>query len=196
MTYATLAQVKSALRLPLTDTVDDAALNLNLAAADEAINAYCGRTFGTAGTVDAVRVYATGKADYVEIDDCTSITKVEYTTDEINWTETTEYQTEPLNSFTDGLTWPTTRLRRTRNGAWPIGNGYATVRVTGKFAFGSVPASVTQASVLQTVRWFKRADAPFGVAGFGDIGAIRVTRQVDPDVEVLLQPYRRLRAAL
>lgn len=196
MTYATLAQVKSALRLPLTDTVDDAALTLNLAAADEAINAYCGRTFGTAGTVDATRYYAAGKADYVEIDDCTAITTVEYCPDEVTWTATTEYQPEPLNSFTDGLTWPYTRLRRTRNGSWPIGNGQATVRVTGKFAFGSLPSSIVQASVLQTVRWFKRADAPFGVAGFGDIGAVRVTRSIDPDVEVLLQPYRRLRAAL
>lgn len=196
MTYATLAQVKSALRLPATDTVDDAALELNLAAADEAINAYCGRTFSTAGTVDTTRYYAVGKPDYVEIDDCTAITTVEYTDNGVDWTATTEFQPEPLNSFTDGLTWPYTRIRRTRNGAWPVGNGLATVRVTGKFAFGSVPSSITQASVLQTIRWFKRADAPFGVAGFGDVGAIRVGRQIDPDVEVLLQPYRRYRSAL
>ena len=196
MTYATLAQVKSALRLPLTDTVDDAALELNLAAADEAINAYCGRTFGTAGTVDTTRLYAVGKPDYVEIDDCTAITTVEYTDNGVDWTATTEFQPEPLNSFTDGLTWPYTRIRRTRNQYWPVGDGLATVRVTGRFAFGLVPSSVTQASVLQTIRWFKRADAPFGVAGFGDVGAIRVGRQIDPDVEVLLQPYRRYRSAL
>ena len=196
MTYATLNQVKAALRIGTADTVDDAMLNLSLASADEAINVYCGRTFGTAGTADATRYYAAGKPDVVEIDDCTSITTVEWSQDGTNWNATTSYQAEPLNNMTDGIAWPTTRLRVKSNLAWPVMNGLETVRVTGKFAFGSVPSSVTQAAILQTVRWFKRADAPFGVAGFGDMGAVRVTRSVDPDVEVLLQPYRRLRAAL
>lgn len=195
MTYATLAQVKSALRLPPTDTVDDAAIELNLAAADEAINAYCGRTFGTAAA-DSTRKYAAGKADCVEVDDLTAITTVEYSTDGSTWSTTTSYQAEPLNQFSDGLTWPYTRLRAISNFSWPVYQGLATVRVTGRFAFGSIPSQVVQAAVLQTVRWVKRPDAPYGVAGFDAIGAVRVSRSMDPDVEVLLQPYRRYRAAL
>jgi hypothetical protein len=44
------------------------------------------------------------------------------------------------------------------------------------------------------MRQFKRYDSPLGVAGFGDIGAIRVGR-TDPDVEALVQPFKRYRAA-
>ena len=66
MTYASLSQVKAALRL--TDSVDDSMLTLALSSADEAINAYCGRTFGTAAA-DSTRTYAAGKPDAVEVDD-------------------------------------------------------------------------------------------------------------------------------
>jgi len=42
-------------------------------------------------------------------------------------------------------------------------------------------------------RLFKRLDSPLGVAGFGDMGAIRVSRFLDSDVEQLLMPYRIMR---
>jgi hypothetical protein len=31
------------------------------------------------------------------------------------------------------------------------------------------------------------------VAGFGDLGAIRVSRYLDPDMAQLVEPYRRMR---
>ena len=86
MTYSSLSQVKAALRL--TDSVDDSMLTLALSSADEAINAYCGRTFGTAAT-DSTRTFAAGKPDAVEVDDLQSITTVEFASDGINWVATT-----------------------------------------------------------------------------------------------------------
>jgi hypothetical protein len=56
-----------------------------------------------------------------------------------------------------------------------------------------VPTAVKQACVIQSSRIFKRLDSPLGVAGFGDMGAIRVGRYLDPDVEQLLMPYRIMR---
>jgi hypothetical protein len=44
------------------------------------------------------------------------------------------------------------------------------------------------------MRQFKRYDSPLGVAGFGDIGVMRVSR-VDPDVAALLEPYVKLKVA-
>jgi len=185
--------VKSALRL--TDSVDDSMLTLALSSADEAINAYCGRTFGTAAT-DSTRTFAAGKPDAVEVDDLQSITTVEFSTNGSDWTATTAYQPEPLNNFTDGLSWPTTRLRvNSSSFSWPVNIGVQTVRVTGKFAFGSTPSSVTQAAVMQSSRFFARLSTPLGVT-MGEFGAVRLLSRVDPDVEVLLQPYRRLRAAI
>lgn len=195
MTYASLNQLKSALRL--TDSIDDSNLTLALNAAEEAINAYCGRTFGTAVVTPTARTYAAGKPDEVELDDLTSITTVEWSKDGSTWTATTDYQAEPLNRYTDGLSWPITRIRATSNFAFPVMNGIQTVRVTGIYQFGAIPSSVVQAEILQASRVFARLSSPLGVAGFAEgIGAMRVSRAVDPDVEVLLQPYRRFRAAL
>lgn len=195
MTYATLTQLKSALRLQ--DSIDDANLTLALNSAEEAINAWCGRTFGSAGTAVTTRYYAAGKADDVEVDDLTSITTVEWSRDGSTWTATTDYQAEPLNRYTDGMTWPITRLRTINAFAWPVMNGVQTVRVTGVYQFGAIPSSVTQATILQASRVFARLSSPLGVAGFADgIGGMYVRGGLDVDVQQLLMPYRRYRAAL
>jgi hypothetical protein len=34
-------------------------------------------------------------------------------------------------------------------------------------------------------------DSPLGIAGFGDMGAMRVSFKGDPDVNMLLAPYVR-----
>ena len=194
MAYATLKQLKSALRLQ--DSIDDANLQLALESAEESINAWCGRTFGTAGTATA-RYYAAGKPDEVELDDLTSITTVEWSKDGQTWTTTTNYQAEPLNRYTDGLSWPITRIRATYNFSFPVLNGIQTVRVTGVYAFGSIPSSVTQAAVLQASRVFARLSSPLGVAGFAEgVGIMQVRGGLDVDVQQLLMPYRRYRAAL
>ena len=195
MSYATLSQLKAALRVPNSDTVDDSTLQLALDAASEAIIVHCGRTFGTAAT-DTSRVFAAGKADVVEVDDLSSITAVYFSDDGSTWNITTDYQAEPLNRRADGMPWPITRLRAVRNFSWPVLAGIQSVRVTGVYAFGYVPDAVVNAAALQAAFIFKRADAPFGVAGWGDMGAIKVTRALDPTAEMLLSPYRKLRAAL
>jgi hypothetical protein len=63
-----------------------------------------------------------------------------------------------------------------------------TVQVTGSFGWSAVPLDVRMACILQAQRLFKRFDSPLGVAGFGDMGVIRVSR-VDTDVQALLAPY-------
>jgi hypothetical protein len=47
--------------------------------------------------------------------------------------------------------------------------------------------------VIQAARIFKRNDSPLGVAGFGDMGVLRVGRSLDPDVQQLVDPYRLVR---
>ena len=111
------------------------------------------------------------------------------------WT-TSDYQLEPLNGVAGGLTQPYTRLRAIGDylfPVWSIGNTYsniAPVQIVGVFGWSAIPTAVRQACILLAMRQFKRYDSPLGVAGFGDLGAIRVGR-VDPDVEALLQPYRK-----
>lgn len=57
------------------------------------------------------------------------------------------------------------------------------------------PAPIVAAATIQTMRIFKRNDAPFGVTGASDFGQSAVIARIDPDVKQLLQTYRRLVAA-
>lgn len=52
-----------------------------------------------------------------------------------------------------------------------------------------VSDAVRRACVMLTARLFKRRSSVEGVAGFGDLGAVRVS-SVDPDIEQLIAPYR------
>jgi hypothetical protein len=200
MVYATVSQLKSALRL--TDSIDDSMLTLAADSATELVNAYCGRTFGTAGTVTATRYYAARKTNHVEVDDMAAApTFVEYASNRDGiydvTVEAANYVTFPTNGLIDGLSWPFTAIQTINTVTWPISfTDEPVISVTAVWGFGSIPQSVVQAALLTGSRIFARLSSPLGVAGFGDVGVMRVQSKVDPDVEVLLQPYRRIRAAL
>jgi hypothetical protein len=190
--YASLADVKAALRI--TDSMDDSLLETAIESASRLIDGFTARSFSNAGT--AVRNFAATDAINLIIDDAITVTKVE-STDEIGdsyteWTAT-DYQLEPVNSRADGLYSPYTGIRAVNTYTWPVVDYQALVRITGTWGWASVPTAVKQACVIQSSRIFKRLDSPLGVAGFGDMGAIRVGRYLDPDVEQLLMPYRIMR---
>jgi len=193
MAYATLAQVKAALRI--TDTVDDTLLEMARVSASNLIDGYTGRTFTPSGTV--TRVFAPAD-DYVLQTDDIAGTAVTITSStgadgvfDVTW-KTTDYQLEPLNGVSNGQAVPFTRIRAIQDYLWPTAGGEATVRVSGVFGFPSIPLVITQAAVLQSSRIFTRLQSPLGVAGFGEMGVVRVTRALDPDVAALVEPYRRI----
>jgi hypothetical protein len=203
--YASTAQIKAALRI--ADTVDDSLISMAGSAASGMIDTYCQRTFGqTFGT----RVYSPDTPFICQIDDLVqsgSVT-INLSTNldgvyDITIT-TNDYQLEPLNAIMDGTPWPATRIRAVGSYLWGIGDWdyyfqetptKASMQVIGTFGWPAVPAAITQAAVLQAARIYKRTDSPLGVAGFGDLGAIRVSRGLDPDVAMLVAPYVRERVA-
>ena len=190
--YATLLDVKAALRIQ--DSIDDTLLETAIESASRLIDGFTARSFFNAGT--AVRNFAATDAINLIIDDAITVTKVE-STDEIGDTYTewnaTDYQLEPVNSRASGLYYPYTGIRAVNTYTWPVVDYQALVRITGTWGWASVPTAVKQACIIQSSRIFKRLDSPLGVAGFGDLGAIRVGRYLDPDVEQLLMPYRIMR---
>ena len=192
--YATLAQVKAALRI--SDTVDDSLLEMAVESASRAIDGHAGRYFYSSGT--ATRYYAADDSFVAQTDDIsgTAIT-LETSANGNGVFDTTwavgDYQLEPLNGNVDGLAIPYTRIRAVNNYLFPVSGEEALVKVTAVFGWASVPTSITQACIIQASRIFKRLDSPLGIAGFGDMGAMRVSRYLDPDVEQLVAPYRRLR---
>ena len=192
--YATLAQIKAAARI--SDNVDDLLLEMAVESASRAIDGHAMRSFYSAGT--ATRLYAADDWETVWIDDLagTAITLVTDPDDNGSWSitwKTTDYQLEPLNGISDGLQIPYTRIRAVKDYALPTKSDKALVKVTGVFGWPSVPSAITQACIIQASRIFKRLDSPLGIAGFGELGAIQVTRDLDPDVAQLVSPYRRMR---
>jgi hypothetical protein len=198
--YATRNQVKAALRIGTADTLDDDLIDNCVGAASRLIDGYCNRKFWQSGT--ASRVYQAEDSFYCSIDDIagTAITlKTSSQADgtfDVTW-KVSDYQLEPLNGNLDGLTWSYDKIRAVGDYLFPTVNAnygeQALVQVTAVFGWPAVPEPITQATIIQASRIFKRYDSPLGVAGFGDLGAIRVSRFLDPDMAQLVEPYRRMR---
>jgi hypothetical protein len=193
--YATLAQVKAALRI--TDTVDDSLLEMAIESGSRAIDGYANRNFYANGT--AVRVFAPSDSFMTEIDDLISVTTLKTKSDDDSGFDTTwttdDYQLEPLNGRADGITTPYTNIRAVGDYLFSQFEGEATVQITGVWGWATTPIAVTQACVIQSSRIYKRLDSPLGVAGISDIGIMRVSNRLDPDVAQLVDPLRRIRFA-
>ena len=199
--YATRNQVKAALRIGTADTIDDDLIDNCVGAASRLIDGYCNRRFWQTGTAEA-RVYQAEDSFYCSIDDIagTALTLKTSTqadgTFDLTWSRS-DYQLEPLNGNLDGLTWSYDKIRAVGDYLFPTVNAnygdQALVQVTAIFGWPSVPEPVTQATIIQASRIFKRYDSPLGVVGFGDLGQIRVSRYLDPDMAQLVEPYRRMR---
>ena len=193
--YATLAQVKAALRI--TDTVDDSLLEMAIESGSRAIDGYANRNFYANGT--AVRVFTPSDSFMTEIDDLISVTTLKTKSDDDSGFDTTwttdDYQLEPLNGRADGITTPYTNIRAVGDYLFSQFEGEATVQITGVWGWATTPIAVTQACVIQSSRIYKRLDSPLGVAGISDIGIMRVSNRLDPDVAQLVDPLRRIRFA-
>ena len=194
--YATLADVKAALRI--TDTVDDSLLEISIEAASREIDGFCERVF-TQST--ATRIYRPTDAFTVDLDDLQTVTTLKTDTDgdgvfDTTW-GTADYQLNPLNGIAGGITTPYTTLKAVGSYLFPIyeprnvNSQEASVQIAGVWGWPSIPTAVKQACIILSMRQFKRYDSPTGVMGFGDLGVMRVGR-VDPDVEKLLMPFRRM----
>lgn len=195
--YASLQDVKTV--LGIGDQDDDIAIMLAVTAASRAIDHHCRRQFGVA-TATAQRLFdapAPWKLDNMG-NGLIPITDIQTTTGLVvesasgpgeSFTTTlvrdTDYELWPLNAAADGRPW--THLR-----VWGYPQGGTRYRVTATYGWTTVPDAVAQACLVQAVRFFKRKDSPFGVAGSPEFGGeMRLLAKVDPDVAVLLAPYRR-----
>lgn len=191
--YATLAEVKDA--LSISDDVDNTKLEMAVESASRLIDGYCQRVFYNIGS--ATRIYV-AQSDFVcNIDDLQSVTTLKTANNadgifDVTWTSS-DYQLEPLNGYSSGVTQPYTRIRAVGDYLFPLSGEEALVQLTGTFGWSSVPTTITQATIIQAERIFKRLDSPLGVAGFGDLGAIRVSSRLDPDVAELVSAYRLMR---
>jgi len=198
--YAALSDVKAALRI--TDNIDDTLLELCIESASRDIDGMCERVFYQ--TADDVRTYVPTDSFLVEIDDLVSLTTLKTSSGGVNfditWDLSNDAQLEPLNSQAGGVVTPTTRIRAIGDYLFPVWEPSnvnaqeATVQVTGTFGWASVPTAIKQATILLAMRHYKRYDSPLGIAGFSDVGAVRVSSR-DYDIASLVQPFKKVRMA-
>jgi len=189
--------------LGISDAVDDNRLTLAADAATQMIQNYCDRHFVQQATATA-RVFTADTPWLLQVDDISTTTGLIIKTDEdgdgvfeTTWAAS-DYQLEPLNGKTGGQDWPYTRIRAIDAREWPSDYGQAVIQITARWGWANpdalddyLPHPVEQAAQIQAVSIFKSADAPLGIAGFGDIGIMRLRQAMHPVAIALLAPYRR-----
>jgi hypothetical protein len=186
--YVTVAEAKGYLRIPAADTEDDVRLGLDVAAASRAIDRATKRQFGklaAAGERFYTAQYDCDRGWFVTIDDLQDLTGLVVTS---NATAITDYRPAPLNAAGEGKPYTELVFGSTVRPA----TSYGGVSVLAAFGWNAVPDTIKDAALLQTARFFKRSDAPFGVAGSPESGSeMRLLAKVDPDVAVMVADYVR-----
>lgn len=193
-TYCTLAELKSRLGILATDTADDFEIALAVESASRWIDGYCDRRFWRS---TETRTFEARDRWHVDVGDLVSVTTLKTDesgdgTFETTWTANTDYQQLPYNTTVFGETWPYDALRAVGSRVFPLCTGYARadrVQVVGVFGWPAIPANVKQSALILSADALKAKDAPFGVAGYGDYGPLRI--RDNPVAVGLLRRYRR-----
>ncbi len=192
--YTTLLTVKTALGIPVDERDDDFYLEATIESVSRMIDNHTGRRFYAETDT---RYYAPISIDEIYTDDLLTVTTLKTDDDadgtfETTWT-TSDYHLLPFNAATGGR--PYTRIETSGYGSYsfPVGTKKA-VQIAGSFGYcttANLPKPVAEACKLQSIRLFKRKDAPFGVIAGGEMQQSMSIPDLDPDVKMLLSPYVR-----
>ena len=186
--YATVEDLREHLgddgsRLPLR------LLERAITAASRAVDMHTGRRFWKDET-PTTRRYRTRWDDVAWVDDIASTTDLVIETDDGTW-GSGDFALWPYDADqTDPDAHAWWRVEAVGGRRFPVLQGQVSLRVTAYFGWSGVPDAVNAATLLKAAQLFQRRDAVFGVAGFAEFGAVRITRK-DPDVIDLLAGYVR-----
>jgi hypothetical protein len=195
--YCTVEEIKSRLGIP--DAADDFELGLAATGASRMVDEITGRYFWR-GT--DTRTYVPENWFRQPLDDLVSVTTLKVDRDgdgvfEESWTQGTDYALEVgfghYNVSAKGEQWPYTAAQVITGGklfpfVW-MWSHLDRVQVAGTFGWPAVPLNVKNAALIAAADLFRLKDAPFGVAGFGEFGAVKVT--ANPRVMALVHRYIR-----
>lgn len=193
--YATPAALKSRLKIP--DTDDDFEIHGACFSASRWVEQYCERVFWRSQS-EARTFVPTGaySLDLPEFNDVVSVSAIatDATGDgtfETSWVST-DWQLLPYNTSGPEAK-PYTSVKAVGTKTFPSSSTVLArddrVQITGIWGWPAVPYAVREATLVLAADHYKLKDAPFGVAGFGEFGSIRV--RANPRVASLLDPYRR-----
>lgn len=199
--YTDLASLKAWLGISVTTY--DSMLTQALNSASRAIDNYCHRRFWLDPTA-VIRTFASAGSICLEFPDdgIGDLTDLVVATDlggdgtfETTWAAG-DYELLPVNAphaSPDPEPWTAIRSVTGRAFPAPLWTGRSDrVQITARWGWPQVPDPVVQACLIKAAALFHRKDSPQGIAGFGDFGAVRLSRREDTDVCNLLDPYRWL----
>lgn len=192
--YCTLAEVKARLGIETADTADDTKLENMIEGISRALDELCCRRFYSDGS-DATRYFTAEISEAVDPGDMVALTTLATDdngdrTYENTWAPT-DYDLEPYNAALDSK--PYTEIAVTPQGVYSFPSGIKKgVKIIGKWGWPSTPESINEACLLLTEKLFKRKDAIFGVVGMPGMGELKQIIRDDPEVNLLVMPYRRL----
>jgi hypothetical protein len=199
--YITLTEAKANLRIPASDTADDADLALHITAASRNIDRFTNRQFGKVDALTARYYAASWDRDWrcwtVAIDDVHDGAGLEVAFDgagDGTFTTELEFTLGPLSAPADGKPYEYVKITGSpRLTSIPDG---IRVRSAG-FGWDAIPKPVKDGVHLQVNRFFVRRNSPYGVAGSPELGSeMRLLNKLDPDVEVMVRPFQRYWAAV
>lgn len=195
--YVTTDELRASLSVggSYVDGGDD--FNLAIETASRAVDAACDRVFYLRDqSNDAVRYYTPLRPLAVEIDDCVALTGLRTDQDgdgvfETTWTLHTDFELAPDNADLDGRPWERIIVKQfTAQYQLPYGIRRS-VEVTGRFGWSETPSQVVSLTKLLAAQLILRTkQAPFGIAGIGVDGAVRIARE-DPQMALLLRDLDR-----
>lgn len=199
--YLTVADLKDTLDISdLSYAHKDIARSVS--AASRAVDAWTGRRFylnpAAGNPANVQRLFTPTRQGVLALDDLAELTLVE-ASDRAGvwstWTLGSDYLLEPTNAPADGQAY--TRIRALERSSFirdSVGFPYwpASVRVTGRWGWPTLPEEVVQATQIIATQLLRRVrEAPFGIVGIGLEGeAIRLSK-ADPQIVQLLGHLRK-----
>lgn len=198
--YAGVDDLKRFLRIPgvyegtlnqTEDLYEDLLLTSAITAASRAIDNAANRSFGTVDSPVAFTYTPEWDRNLnryvVYMDDVMTTSGYQIFTRQFRTSafnqEITDYDLYPRNAAYYGKPWTYVVLNQSCGDA---------VEITAKWGWTAVPDTIKSATLIQASRFYKRKDAPFGIAGSPTEGSeLRLLARVDPDVQVMVTPYKK-----
>ena len=193
MAYTSNVELKN--YLDISGTGDDPLFDLLIESAQAVIDRYTGRTFEA--SADATRYFTVGvdtDGNMLYLDeDLAEITTIKTDADATSpvTLTTTEYITHPRNI----TPYHAIQLLSSSDNSWTYSddpeNG---IEVTGKWAWStSAPDDIAQACIRLAAYFYRQKDAGvFDTTAIPDAGIIQIPQGIPRDVQLILNPYRRM----
>lgn len=175
--YTTLNELKDFVEIATNTNEHDTDLERTVEAASRMIDHYCSRIFYDTGeaTAKTFRADHPHRLDTPGFHTTTGLVVKTDTSDDGTFDTTwdaTDFQVEPFGTYDVR---PYRRISAVESRTFPTQGRRARVEITAQWGWAGVPPDVEQTCLIVAAELWRRKDAPFGVAGFGPDGAVRVT---------------------